>query len=242
LIASWKHASLLPVLDADIDLMGSTAGYGPFLAKDRHLGVASRYIWDNPGVEEVLSRLIYNNILIPQKWSYNFYPFVEYIILYGKTPNTIFYANPCLFEIFKQNPNELLRVKISTSDINFLRERIKVFFVKGEKATKEEVGKLGEYNDIIDILTLRRKCLPKNIALKISAFRIFRDMGKVHLNERIKEDGFDSNNFLKNQIEDFKIEYKKWEKSSLPFQPKMTDKSIHNSLKKLHSEYLKLLT
>jgi hypothetical protein len=231
-----------PVLNPNTDLMGSNYGYGPFMPKNWNLGVASQYLWDHPELEEVLHKLIYNNVLVPQGWSYNFYPIVEYIILYKDVPKDTFFANPCLFELFKHNPNELLRVKISTSDINFLRERVRLFFVKNTKATKDQASKLEEANNIIDILTLRRKHLPKNVAFKICAFRVFQNMGNVKAGERIIEGDFDSNNFLKNQIEEFRNEYERWKNSGLPFQKKVPDKTIHNALKKLHGEYLELLT
>ncbi len=232
----------IPVLNPKIDLIDSDYGYGPFMPKNWNLGVASRYLWDHPEVEDVLHKLIYNNILVPQGWSYNFYPIVEYFILYKEPAEDTIFANPCLFELFKHNPNELLRVKISTSDINFLRERVRLFFVKNTKATKEQSKKLEEANNIIDILTLRRKHLPKNVAFKICAFRIFQNMGNVKVSERIVEGDFDSNNFLKNQIGEFRNEYARWENSGLPYQKRISDKTIHNALKKLHREYLELLT
>ncbi len=232
----------IPTLKPTEDLFGSEYGYGPFIPKNWNLGVASKYLWDNPEIDDVLHKLIYNNILVPNGWSYNFYPFVEYIILYRDIPKAIFFANPCLFELFKENPNELLRVKIATSDINFLRERARLTIVKNTKATNEQSKKLEAINNTLDILRLRRKHLPKNVAFKISAFRTFQEMGNIKAEMHIKEGDFDSNHFLKNQIEDFRLEYSRWEKSGLPFQKKLSDKTIHNALKKLHVEYSKLLT
>ena len=232
----------IPALNPRIDLISSNYGYGPFIPKNWNLGVASQYLWDHPSLENVLHNLIYNNVLVPRGWSYNFYPIVEYLILYKDIPNATFFANPCLFELFKDNPNELLRVKISISDVNFLRERVRLFLVKNTKATKKQSENLEEVNNTIDILTSKRKHLPKNVAFKICAFKTFQNMGDIKAEKRIVEDGFDSNSFLKNQIEEFRNEYERWENSGLPFQKKVSDKTIHNALKKLHREYLELST
>lgn len=244
IVALIRNLAKIPSLKPQKDLISvNEHGYGPYVPKSYSLGVLSHYLWKNKGVEDLLHKLIRTNILVPYRWSYNFYPVIEYMVLYGKLPsNEYFYANPMLFELFKDRPKELLRTGISTSDIRFLRERLRRFCISGKKATKEGVKILERYNEMIDVISLRRQHLPKNIAFKICAFRLFREVSVSRKQEQIVEGDFNSDHFIKNQIEDFKTLYSEWSDSGFPYNPHLTDKSIHNALKKLHSEYKELLT
>ncbi len=239
-----RNLAEIPSLKPHKDLINvNEHGYGPFVPKSYFLGVLSHFLWKNKATEDLLQRLIKANILGPYRWSYNFYPVIEYIVLYDELPSSsYFYANPMLFELFKDKPKELLKTGLSTSDIRFLRERLRIFAISGKRATKEGSKILEKYNEMIDIISLRRKHLPKNIALKISAFRLFRDLGSSKQKEKIVEDGFNSDHFIKNQIDDFKILYAEWADSGLPYNPHLTDVAIHRALKKLHMEYKDLLT
>ena len=234
----------IPNLDPTIDCMAAETGYGPFMLRE-HWGLRpySHFILDDDFEADALHKLIYNNILIPYRWSYNFYPFLEYIVLYGEEPTTPMYANPNLFLLYKENWRELCRTPQSMSDINFLREQTRLHILGDRKQANDKESKVLEFhNRFFDLLANAKKTSPKNIAFKICAFRVFRDMQPSLELEREKDAEYDSDHFLKNQISIFKEYYKEWKDHPFYTESNLSDESIHNRLKKQYREYKKLLT
>lgn len=235
----------IPKLNPKEDLLSiknHSNGYGPFIPKGLCLGVGSHFLYEHQNVQEIVYKLIYNNILIPFKFSHNIYPAIEYIVLYKDFINTPIFANPCLFDLFIHKNDELFRTPLSIEDINFLREKNRLYTVKTSRASKAQVKELEKRNLLIDKLSRNKARPPKNAAFRIAAFNVFSEMKHAYKENFLSEleEKDDLSRFIKNQIEVFKEEYKKLKDSGFSYEEKLSDKSIHNRLKKLHLEYKKL--
>lgn len=200
-----------------------------FASKSLYVGVNSQFLVDNPTTAQKIEKAVYNNFLMPYGWSFNYYPFVEYYILYGKPTFVAFPPNPKQLQLTLKYRKELGRNRYTKSDIAFLKQQAII-----ERSVHP---KSKRYVDTITDLVSSLKPLkntdrrPKNPELKILAFSHF---NKAH--KKIVEREW----FLADQIYNIlDIPYSD-DKKLVSFSPE-DQKKKYQTIRKLYSEYLKLI-
>lgn len=191
-----------------------------FVPKSLYVGVNSQYLAHNPTIAQKLEKAVHNNFLIPYGWSFNYYPFVEYFILYHKPTKASILPNPKQLQLILKYHKELGRNKYTKSDIAFLKQQALIESSINPKNKK--------YTDTITLLISSLKTLknsdrrPKNPELKLFAFFEF--------NKIIKQPQ-KSHRFLLERLYDI-------------VDKDLTaddERRFHSKIKKLYSEYLKLI-
>jgi hypothetical protein len=198
-----------------------------FIPKSLHIGINSMFLRDNPKTAKNIQKLIYSNILIPLNWSFNFYPFVEHYVLYGRKPNQEILPNPKQFQLILKHHRELGRNTYTKSDIAFLKQQAII-----ERATRPK--KLREIETIVlaldNISTLKNtERRPRNLAFKIAAFDVF---GRIPAQATISE----TMRFIQDNTYEIITKYNP---NLNPNEDE--EKLLFANIKKLYKEYLKLI-
>jgi hypothetical protein len=96
-----------------------------------------------------------HKLLIKQKLNYNFYPLIQYILLYQDLPQRgvyIFPPNPKMFQLYtEKQPLEFVRNSHTTSDKKFFIYQAKIAHKIFGKPTKEDRKTLDFYEELISI-------------------------------------------------------------------------------------------
>ncbi len=219
----------IEVLDPKEDVLMTKLGHKGrlFVPKRLYVGVNSSFLSKYPKTAENLRKLIYSNVLVPLNWSYNFYPFVEYYILYGKKSPVVLQPNPMQFQLIMKYHRELGRNTYTKSDIAFLKQQAVIERSENPKRIREietialAVDKLPKLKN-----TDRR---PKNLALKTATFKIFE---KIPVNAKPAEIKQFMEDNLYNIIDEYREDYNPDEDE---------EKVLLANVKRLYKEYLKLI-
>lgn len=191
-----------------------------FASKSLYVGVNSQFLVDNPTTAQKIEKAVYNNFLMPYGWSFNYYPFVEHFILYGKATSAVLPPNPKQLQLTLKYRKELGRNRYTKSDIAFLKQQAIIERSVNPKSKK--------YVDTITDLISSLKPLkntdrrPKNPELKLFAFFEF---------NKIYKQPEKSRRFLFERLYD--IVDKDLTSDD--------ERRFHSKVKKLYSEYLKLI-
>jgi hypothetical protein len=219
----------IDILNPAKDILITKLGHkGPlFVPKSLYVGVNSLFLRNNPKTAESLRKLIHSNILIPFNWSYNFYPFIEYYILYGKKSPEPIKPNPKQFQLILKYHRELGRNTYTKSDIAFLKQQAVIERSENPKRLREIETIVLAVDNIIKLKNTERRS--KNLTLKTIAFKVFEniptDTEPSEVRQLIKENLYEI-------VEAYQGDDKLTEKQESDF--------ISN-LKMLYKEYLKLI-
>ncbi len=213
-----------------------------FGQKRLYIGVRSIYLDKHPDMAKKLEKMIYTYFLKPFNWSYNFYPFIEYFVLYEKRTHERIKPNPLLLNLILTKKTELGRNKYTKSDIEFLKQRARVLIgATSERSTKKQ----SEDIKIIEMLLrvrLDKEKPPRHLAFKALCFDVFNDINKdksIYLTKNEKQ----YNQYLKAfspELVDLYNDLFKYEISAGIKKP-LTEKQAYMALKRYHSEYKNIL-
>ena len=134
------------------DIKGKT-----LILSDFYWEVNSKYVLGLTQKEqEKIERYIHKKILVKYKISFNFYPLVEYILLYRDIPFGqylfIVEPNPRMFELYTQKyPLEYVRNYHTTSDIKFFIQKLKFNLGIYSKPTKLQSETIDFFKSLISI-------------------------------------------------------------------------------------------
>ncbi len=219
----------IEVLDPKDDILITKLGYkgSIFVPKSLYIGVNSLFLSNEPKIAESLRKLIYSNILMSFNWSYNFYPFVEYYILYGKKPSQAIQPNPKQFQLIMKYHKELGRNTYTKSDIAFLKQQAVIERIDRPKRLREietialAIDKLPKLKN-----TDRRS---KNLNLKTIAFKAFEKIPTGTELNQVRQ-------LIKKNLYEIVEEYQ----DDADLTPKQESEFLSN-MQKLYNEYLKLV-
>jgi hypothetical protein len=219
----------IEVLDPKDDILITKLGYKDsiFVPKSLYIGVNSLFLSNEPKIAESLRKLIYSNILMSYNWSYNFYPFAEYYILYGKKPSQAIQPNPKQFQLIMKYHKELGRNTYTKSDIAFLKQQAVIERIDRPKRLREietialAVDKLPKLKN-----TDRRS---KNLNLKTIAFKAFEKIPTGTELNQVRQ-------LIKKNLYEIVEEYQ----DDADLTPKQESEFLSN-MQKLYNEYLKLV-
>lgn len=197
-----------------------------FAPKSLYIGVNSEFLRNDPIIAKKIEKAIYNNFLVPYNWSFNYYPFVEYYLLYGKPTAVPIKPNPRQFQLILKYNKELGRGRYTKCDIAFLRQQAVIEKIRNPKQQK----RIETITTLLPILknTDRR---PKNPQLKVLAFNHFSklDAGNTGESRFLADQGY---SILESSLGD---------KEELTELTKQEQKKLHQIVRKLHVEYLNLI-
>lgn len=163
----------IEILKVSDDILINKLGHkgALFVPKTLYIGTNSMFLRDNPKTAKNIQKLIYSNILIPLNWSFNFYPFVEHYILYGKKSNQEILPNPKQFQLILKHHRELGRNTYTKSDIAFLKQQAIIERAIRPKKLKEIETIVLALDNISNLKNTERR--PRNLAFKTAAFDVF---------------------------------------------------------------------
>jgi hypothetical protein len=113
---------------------------------------------------ETIEKEIYSKVLKKYELSFNFYPFIEFYLLYRsllrlKEPISPIQPNPKMYDLYKKYPLEFLRNPHTTSDINFFIMKSKVAMsLHKYNADKDDLSLLRDLKTILQIQKPRTWC------------------------------------------------------------------------------------
>lgn len=122
------------------------------------VGINSKYLNSiSVDARETIEKEVYSKVLKKYELSFNFYPFIEFYLLYHshlrlKEPISPVQPNPKMYELYKKYPLEFLRNPHTTSDINFFIMKAKtVMSLHKYKADKDDLSLLRDLKTILHI-------------------------------------------------------------------------------------------
>lgn len=226
----------LPYIDPDTDIEGL-----PFGPKLLYIGTNSKFLRYNPNIAQMLEKLIYSNFLVPFKWSYNFYPFVEYFVLYQKRTTEVIQPNPLQLNLTLLRRKELGRNKYTKSDIQFLKQRLRILIkATNKRSSKSQASKIKIVEAFLNMQKSDERP-PRNPVLKMLCFDVFNTMSKI-TSEYVPWDEKQYAQFLKMKVPDLIDSYEEFFKPELNtgYRKMITDNEAYFALKRYHSEYLSI--
>lgn len=143
----------LPVLSVQKDLENKG------LATMTHrVGVNSKYLNSiSVDARDAIEKEVYSKVLKKYELSFNFYPFIEFYLLYHSLlklnePVSPVQPNPKMYELYKKYPLEFLRNPHTTSDINFFIMKAKTAMSLHQyRADKDDLALLRDLKTILGI-------------------------------------------------------------------------------------------
>lgn len=187
----------LPKLKPSTDLFSKKV----VVQKDRFMSVNSKYINSlSEDQKDLIEKKIYEKILIKFKLNFNFYPLVEFLLLYGFFPVEPYtfhiMPNRNMHNLYFRYLREFIRTPHTTSDIKqFIKEAKLKYGIYSKPTTKERK----HLNNIVSVLKYNKnkERSDKNIE------NFFTDFNSIK--EKINAEDFivESNSFTKrtmNQI------------------------------------------
>lgn len=122
------------------------------------VGINSKYLNSiSVDTREAIEKEVYSKVLKKYELSFNFYPFIEFYLLYHsllklREPISPVQPNPKMYELYKKYPLEFLRNPHTTSDINFSIMKVKsAMSLHKYKADKDDLGLLRDLKTILKI-------------------------------------------------------------------------------------------
>lgn len=122
------------------------------------VGVNSKYLSSiSEKAREIIEKEVYSKVLKKYELSFNFYPFIEFYLLYHsllklKEPISPVQPNPKMYELYKKYPLEFLRNSHTTSDINFFIMKAKsAMHLHQYRADKDDLALLRDLKIILQI-------------------------------------------------------------------------------------------
>lgn len=232
-----KNILNIPKLNTSRDLISKHSCY---ITKECYIGVNSNYLKKNPEVAKKLEKAIHINLLLPLNWSYNFYPFLEYLVLYGRRSNEYIMPNPNQLQLILTKHKELGRNKYTKSDREYLKQQARI--ISG--ATSERSSrKQAEDTQILSLLfeiSPSDKRPPRNTVLAILCFRLFNTMStkrEEYLDPLEKQ----YNQYLKLMVPELIVTYNHIYKTEIKNNliKKINTNEAYSALLRYHHEYLK---
>lgn len=122
------------------------------------VGVNSKYL-NSISVDDrdAIEKEVYSKVLKKYELSFNFYPFIEFYLLYRsllrlREPISPIQPNPKMYNLYKKYPLEFLRNPHATSDINFFIMKAKIAMsLHKYKADKDDLSLLRDLKNILQI-------------------------------------------------------------------------------------------
>lgn len=122
------------------------------------IGINSKYLNSIPVDDrEKIEKEVYSKVLKKYELSFNFYPFIEFYLLYHsllklREPVSPVQPNPKTYELYKKYPLEFLRNSHTTSDIIFFTMKAKsAMLLHKYKADKDDLELLRDLKTILKI-------------------------------------------------------------------------------------------
>jgi hypothetical protein len=122
------------------------------------VGINSKYLNSiSVDTRETIEKEVYSKVLKKYELSFNFYPFIEFYLLYHsllklKEPISPVQPNPKMYELYKKYPLEFLRNSHTTSDINFFIMKAKsAMHLHQYRADKDDLTLLRDLKTILQI-------------------------------------------------------------------------------------------
>jgi hypothetical protein len=229
----------LPVLNPENDICSKT---NTFIPKVTHVSVNSHFLSTNLRTAKDLEKLIYTNFLLPLGWSYNFYPFVEYFILYRKRTKQPVLPNPLQLPLILGSKKELVRNTYTKSDISFLKQEARILTgATKTRSTKADAHKSQMFELFLKIKASKERP-PRNPALKALCFDIYNTMSKDKATYLAKDEQ-QYNQFLMAKTPDLVDSYESFFKLEInaKYKNNLTDKKAYLALKRYHVEYKNMI-
>lgn len=230
----------IPHLDYDEDIRSKSLIFVP---KNLNVGTNSHYLVKHPQVAKSIEKLIYTNFLLPLGWSYNFYPFIEYFILYGKRTTLPIRPNPLQLDLILNKHKELGRNTYTKSDIQFLKQQARLLIgATHKRSSKSHTHKV----EMIELLLKSKPSSerpPRNPVLKILCLDIYNGMSK-NKSEYLHWEEKQYDQFLKAKVPDLVDSYEAYFKIEIDsrYQKPITDKEAYLALRRYYPEYKKLVS
>lgn len=228
----------IPHLALEQDLLSKRSVFVP---KRLHMGVNSLYLYQYAENANRLEKLIYVNFLVPFNWSYNFYPFIEYFILYGKRTNISITPNPKQLELILSKHKELGRNSYTKSDIKFLLQQVRLILGAANiRSTKRMTEKVHAIEPILQA-KLSDERPPRNPVLKILCFDIYNYM-PTDAKDYLSDDEKKYDQFLKAQVPNLVDSYNDFfeRETESKYKKPLSDKQAYLALRRYYSEYKKI--
>lgn len=235
-----KNLLNLPNLDSAQDVRSKTSTFVP---KRLHVGVNSSFLAQYPKVAEKLDKLVHTHFLVPYEWSYNFYPFIEYFILYGKRSIDPIKPNPKQLDLILHKHKELGRNEYTKSDIAFLVQQLRILIgATTTRSTKKQVYKVTLLRELLKLKRSTERP-PRNPVLRILCFKVFNSMSKKR-SDYLMLDEKQYDQFLKAKTPDLVDEYETFFEKEIGsgYKKTITDEEACAALRRYHPEYKKLAT
>lgn len=122
------------------------------------VGVNSKYLNSiSVDARDAIEKEVYSKVLKKYELSFNFYPFIEFYLLYRsllrlREPISPIQPNPKMYNLYKKYPLEFLRNPHTTSDINFFIMKAKTAMSLNKyKADKDDLSLLRDLKNILQI-------------------------------------------------------------------------------------------
>lgn len=254
LVNLWKVRHLKKIFTNKADLIRDKLGLPDLKPSDDikkgavfgqkllYIGVMSDYLYKHPNVAKKLEKMIYTHFLVPFDWSYNFYPFVEYFILYEKITHKKIKPNPLLLNLILTRKKELGRNRYTKSDIEFLKQRARVLIGATDKRSTKKQHEQIKIIELILKTRISKERPPRHLALKFLCFDIFNDLSKDK-NVYLSKDENKYNQYLKAFAPELVDSYNDFFKHEISanFNKPLNEKQAYLALKRYHPEYKNVL-
>jgi hypothetical protein len=227
-------------LSIDTDLLSKTAVFVP---KRLYVGVKSSYLMNHPKIAESIEKLIYQNFLLPLGLSYDFYPFFEHLVLYGRRSSAFLIPNPNLLSLLLTKKKELGRNRYTASDRKFLTQQARLIIgATHRRSSPKQARDLHHFAFIFEALKSTKRP-PRHLETKLICFFIFNDMQTDVLNMEREKGEEKRNKFLAVAAGQFLAAYYRLMGSDLGSDVEtvnMSDAEAYRAVKKHYQHYKKL--
>lgn len=228
----------LPTLNTSRDLRSKSTA---FITKDFYVGVNSSYLKKNPDIALKIERAIYTNVLVPMRWSYNFYPFIEYLVLYERRVRESIKPNPKVLELILHKHKELGRNKYTKSDKDYIKQQVRILVgATDARSTRKMMRKVEAISSLLDACSSDERP-PRNSVLRILCFNMFNTLSKDR-NAYLEPEEKQYHQYLKLMVKELIVVHSRFYKNEIRghFVKKLTRGEAYSALLRYHHEYLKI--
>lgn len=141
-----------------------------FQDRDYFIGIDSIFLNNNHSIKVELEKVIYKELLVPLKWSYDFYPFIEHFVLYGSYTKSPIQPNPHVHKLIIHKKSEVGRNKYTVADKVYVKRKLLGLMPIGKIDSKDT--KL--FTDIIEGMLTIQKSNDRRSKGKINLFGLFK--------------------------------------------------------------------